>query len=557
MAAEVIRRGEILALKGLGGFQLLADATDDDAIRRLRKRKNREGKPLAVMYPDLLTIDKDCVVNRIEKQLLISSASPIVLLHRRVQSTKSGNSIAPSVAPDNPYLGIMLPYTPLHHLLMHELGFPVVATSGNISDEPICIDEYEAVHRLGAIADGFLVHNRPITRQMDDSVVQVFDECEQVLRSARGYAPACISLSTPVKSSLAVGAHQKNSAAIVSERQVFLSQHIGDMDNRQACQAHENAIRSLEGLYDLNPSMAACDLHPDYASTRYAVRKRLKITKVQHHYAHVLSCMADNEINDPVLGVAWDGTGLGTDGTIWGGEFLLVNDNTFIRKAHFRTFCLPGGEKAVIEPRRSALGVLYEAFGYGLFDMKEIESLATFNKNEVTILRQMLARGINCPVTSSMGRMYDAVASLLGICQINAFDGQAAMMLGFAAEGDKTGETYDFGIVDDDKVCCVDWELIIRSILDDIRMTKSASEIAAKFHNTLVEVILTVARRIGEQRIILTGGCFQNRYLTEHTINRLRQEGYLPYWHRRIPPNDGGIAAGQIMALSRINGGHD
>lgn len=547
-AGANIRSGKILALKGLGGYQLLVDATNEEAVLRLRKRKARVEKPLALMYPDMAAVRRDCEVSELEQQLLLSPEAPIVLLQRRIVPDDIASRIACSVAPDNPYLGIMLPYTPLHHLLMHGLGFPVVATSGNLSDEPICINEQEALDRLGNIADMFLIHDRPITRQVDDSVVQIVNGGPQITRNARGYAPSCIPLKKSVEPILAVGAHDKNSTAIATGQQVFVSQHIGDLETPSAYNALNHVVKSLSDLYKLSPLMTVCDAHPDYASTQFAHELGLPIVRVQHHYAHVLSCMADNEIEGPVLGVAWDGSGLGSDGTIWGGEFLRIDKKSFTRTAHFRTFRLPGNETAIREPRRSAIGLLYEIFGDDLFDRHELEPLTTFDNKNRTILQQMLVKQINSPITSSAGRLFDAVASILKIRNFNAYSGQAAMMLEFAAIGAMSDETYPFSLVETENCYCIDWELMILNILDDLKKPEKTGKIAAKFHNSLAEMIVAVAKRVGEERIVLTGGCFQNRYLAERTVLRLEEAGFKPYWHHRAPPGDGGIALGQIMA---------
>jgi hydrogenase maturation protein HypF len=552
-AGDIIRKGEILALKGLGGFQVLVDAANEAAVNRLRQCKSREAKPLALMYPDLISVQRDCEVSEVEQQLLMSPRAPIVLLRRRNMLAGNTSVIARSVAPDNPNLGVMLPYTPLHHLLMHDLKIPVVATSGNISDEPICTDEYEALNRLGSIADMFLVHNRPIARQVDDSVIQVVHGREQVLRSARGYAPACMSLKKNIKPSIALGAHLRNSVAIAGRGQVFVSQHVGNLESFQARDALDRTVRSLSELYDFVPAGAVCDLHPDYASTIYAAESGLPVTGVQHHYAHILSCMADNDIDGPVLGVAWDGTGLGNDGTIWGGEFLHVDRESYSRKSHLRTFRLIGGERAVRDPRRSALGILSELFGDRLFEMDNCYPLIRFEENERTILRQVIRREINCPLTSSAGRLFDGVASILDICHRNTFHGQAAIMLGFAAESTAEDDCYPFSLDECGDQYSLNWEPMVRQILKDRDHSRPVSTLAAIFHNTLAEMIVAVAGRIGEKRVVLSGGCFQNRYLAERTIERLKKTGFEPFWHHRIPPNDGGIALGQIMALSRLN----
>jgi len=542
MACQAIKQGQILAVKGLGGFHLVVDATNGQAIERLRQLKTRPEKPLALMYPDIAVIKKDCEVKSIEEELLCSPESPIVLLKLK------SNSISSQVAPDNPYLGIMLPYTPLHHLLIAELKSPIVATSGNLADEPICIDENEALARLNNIADIFLVHNRPITRHVDDSIVRVMMGQMTIMRRARGYAPLPISLKQSVPSILAVGAHQKNSIAIAKGSQVFISQHIGDLDNRLAFETFTKTIKSLAGIYDFSPENIICDKHPDYTSSKYARDTMLEREEVQHHYAHVISCMAENELDGPVLGVAWDGTGYGDDGTIWGGEFLKVDKNSYMRLAHLRPFPLPGGEKAIEEPWRIAIGLLYELFGRKLFGDPEYRGFIPSDKKINDLMRKMLEHNINSPITSSAGRLFDAVASMVGLCQTITFEGQAAMKLEFAALKVKTDETYEFVIDHISNSYILNWEPMILSVLKDLKTKISANLIAAKFHNTLVEMIVETAKLVGEKNIVLSGGCFQNKYLTERTITRLRQEGFTPFWHHLVPPNDGGICLGQIVA---------
>ncbi|MGC8784673.1 MAG: carbamoyltransferase HypF [Armatimonadota bacterium] len=537
-AAEAIREGRIVAVKGLGGFHLMVDARSDAAVRRLRERKRREEKPFALMYPSLQMAKAHCKVNEVEERVLRSPESPIVLLRR-----KELNTVAPSVAPHNPYLGVMLPYTPLHHLLMRELGFPVVATSGNLSDEPICTDEHEALHRLAGIADLFLVHNRPIARHVDDSVVRVLQGRELVLRRARGYAPLPVLVKEPLPPLLAVGAHLKNTIALSIGRQVFLSQHIGDLETPQALQAFRRVIADVKELWAHQPQAVACDMHPDYLSTQAAHGMGLPVTQVQHHAAHVLSCMAENELEPPVLGVSWDGTGYGTDGTVWGGEFLTICEQGWERFAHLRPFRLPGGDRAIKEPRRCALGVLYELFGDDAFDLLA----QVFTEDEHRLLRQMLRQGINAPVTTSAGRLFDAVASLAGLRQVVNFEGQAAMELEFLTHDVHTDETYPFSLCEGASSYMLDWSPMVRAILEDVRAVVSAPLIATRFHNTLVEMMVAVAQAAGIERVALSGGCFQNAYLTERAVRRLGEEGFRPYWHQRVPPNDGGIALGQIV----------
>ncbi len=580
---DAIRQGKIVAIKGIGGFHIFVDACNEEAVQRLRQAKHREAKPFALMYSSLELIKAHCEVSELEAQLLRSPEAPIVLLHKL---PVSASSVAPSVAPNNPYLGIMLPYTPLHHLLMADLGFPVVATSGNLADEPICIDEYEAIQRLRNIADLFLVHNRAIARPIDDSIVRVLMGQETVLRRARGYAPLPIFINPKFKipqggsklqnsksKILAVGAHFKNTIAFSIDQQVFVSQHLGDLDTVPAFEAFQQAIASFQQIYDLQPTAIACDLHPDYRSTQFAHQLahelQIPVIPVQHHYAHVLSCMAEHQLQGSALGIAWDGTGYGCDGTIWGGEFLHITDRTFQRVAHLRPFRLPGGDKAVKEPRRSATGLLYEVFGEAIFEMQTLAPLQTFLPQEVKIIKTMLSNQINAPMTSSVGRLFDAIASIIGLHHQTQFEGQSAMALEFAIDALETNESYLFWFprfpsslknseILNLEPIIIDWEPMVRNILMDSSAGASSSSIAAKFHNTLVEMIVAMAKRVGEEQIVLTGGCFQNRYLIERTIQRLRAEGFRPYWHQQIPPNDGGIALGQIMAaLREISGGKE
>jgi hydrogenase maturation protein HypF len=582
IVAKAVRAGEIVALKGLGGFQLIVDARNEAAVVRLRVRKHREEKPFALMYPSLVAIRADCDVSQLEERLLLSPESPIVLVGRARRARRTDTpavglyQLAESIAPGNPNLGIMLPYSPLHHLLMHELNFPVVATSGNLSDEPICIDEHEALHRLHGLADVFLVHDRAIVRQVDDSVVRVMCGREMMLRRARGYAPLPIAIGrlcqTPNQgvsqkrpTILAVGAHLKNTVALKIDDNIFVSQHIGDLETKEAYAAFRRTCADLPRLYDANIDVVACDMHPDYLSTKHSeeiagradsplpagngalAEKRPTKISVQHHWGHVAACMAENQIEAPTLGVVWDGTGSGLDGTIWGGEFLLAKrDGAFERVAHFRQFRLPGGDRAIKEPRRSALGVLYEIFGEHAWDF--LQPSIDLSEKEKSLLGQMLEKQINAPLTSSAGRLFDAVASVVGLRQRASFEGQAAMELEFSRQLD-VRDAYPFRI-ELARPMKVDWEPMIRVLLADVGRKESRGVISAKFHNALAEMIVVVAKKIGEQNVVLTGGCFQNCYLTERAVARLREEKFTPYWHQRIPPNDGGIALGQAVAAS-------
>jgi hydrogenase maturation protein HypF len=550
MAVEGIQKGQIVAVKGIGGFHLMADARNEEAVQRLRQRKHREEKPFAVMFPNLEDLRRACRVSPGETRLLLSPAAPIVLVER---ASGEASPIVRSVAPGNPNLGALLPSNPIHHLLMRELGFPVVATSANLSDEPICTDEHEAVERLQEIADCFLVHDRPIVRHVDDSIVREVLGREMVMRRARGYAPLPVRLQRPAgpprsKNILAVGAHLKNSVALAVGDNVFISQHIGDLETAPADNAFRRVIADFQRIYDAKPDVVVADLHPAYLSTKFAGETSLKQLGVQHHVAHVWSCIAENEIPLPVLGVAWDGTGYGLDDTIWGGEFFDVTANLVERVASLRPFHLPGSNAAIKEPRRAALGMLYELYGDAVFEKRGLAPVAAFSNAELELLKTMLNRGLNSPKTSSMGRWFDAAASVINLRQRTRFEGQAAMELEFAIIGGAAAEPYELPLVTRHGLCLLDWEPVMEEILRDTQRGMSAGRISARFHYTLVEATVAVARRFGHVRVALSGGCFQNRYLLEQTVAKLRAEKFQPYWHQRVPTNDGGIALGQVMA---------
>jgi hydrogenase maturation protein HypF len=597
-AAEAIRAGKIVALKGLGGYQLLVAAGDEGAVQRLRRLKHREEKPFALMFPALAAVRAVCEVSPAEERLLRSPEAPIVLLRRRQRpgADSQMEALAASLAPANPNLGVMLPYTPLHHLLLSLLAVPVVATSGNLSDEPICTTEPQALERLGGIADLFLVHDRPIVRHVDDSIARVMLGRELVLRRARGYAPLPVPLGTGVGagcaeatadgteargqraedagpgrgSILGVGAHLKNTVALRVGSQAFISQHIGDLETEAAYEAFRRVIADFEKLYESEPAILAVDAHPDYLSTKYALERRSspgpdgppRLVTVQHHLAHVLSCMAENQLSPPVLGISWDGTGYGLDGTVWGGEFFVVTERAWERLACLRPFPLPGGERAVREPRRSALGLLFEMMGEAAFGEEELACARAFSRAELATLRTMLAGRVNSPLTSSAGRLFDAVASLTGLRQKVRFEAQAAMELEFALEGIQTDEAYPFLVepsptpdlrppnsdLRSTAALTVNWAPLVAAIIGEVKGGAAPGPISARFHNTLAEVMVEVARRAGRERVVLSGGCFQNRYLTERAVRRLAAAGFRPYWHQRVPPNDGGVALGQVVA---------
>jgi hydrogenase maturation protein HypF len=549
-AAAAIRAGRIVAVKGIGGFHLMVDARNEAAVRRLRLRKHREEKPLALMMLSFGAIAAACDISAAERQLLLSAAAPIVLLERRRRS--DAEPVADSVAPGNPCLGIMLPYSPLHHLLMRALKFPVVATSGNRSDESICTGEGEALDRLRNIADAFLVHDRPIVRPVDDSVARTAAGSELILRRARGFAPLPIGFPDESPPILAVGAHLKNTVSLATSGNVFISQHIGDLETPEALNAFERATGALQDLYGVQPQIVACDMHPDYVSTRVARRMATAPIQVQHHHAHVAACMAEHQLDGEVLGICWDGTGYGPDGTIWGGEFLVAARDRFIRAAHLRLFSLPGGSRAVREPRRSAFGVLYEAFGTRVAEMEDLPPVRSFSPEERRTLIRMIRRQVNSPRTSSMGRLFDAVAALVGLRQQAVFEGQAAMELEFAAGAAIAESPYPFELQSHDSNAQIDWVPMIRAIVDDLRRDTPPAQIAARFHAALIDMLLAVVKQVGFQTVVLGGGCFQNKRLLEGAVSRLRAAGFDVYWPRRVPPNDGGISLGQAAVATAL-----
>lgn len=571
-AIESLLSGRIVALKGLGGFQLLADATDAEAVARLRERKHRPDRPFAVMMASLDEVRRYCRVSDEEARLLVSHQAPIVLLRRScLKNCDSGRPAAEAaspfcegVAPGNPYLGGMLPYTPLHHLLMQAVERPIICTSGNLSEEPMAIDTEDALQRLGSIADVLLTHDRPIVRPVDDSIVRIGIAGVQVLRRARGFAPLPIELQTEADNPpavLAVGGHLKNTVALTLGRvrethhvETVLSAHIGDLESTASIDVFRRAIDDLLEFYKTTPKIIACDLHPDYASTRHAeelaTRLSVPLVRVQHHHAHVTACMAEHDLQGPVLGFAWDGTGYGPDGTVWGGEILLCEDAEYHRAAHLRTFALPGGDRAAHEPRRSAIGLLYEIFGPQAAEYAR----DLFAPQELKNLLLMLDRKINSPRTSSMGRLFDAVAALCGLPPVITFEGQSAMALEFAAD-ENVQESYPCLLSPTDNRTLIDWEPLVRGVLADRAAGVPVATISGRFHNALADMAVTVAKMPEKPLpIVLSGGCFQNALLTERVNRRLSAEGFSVYNHHKMPPGDGCIALGQAaVALNAIH----
>ena len=548
LTIKALQQGKIIALKAIGGFQLLVDANNVTAVARLRTLKHRASKPFAVMVGSVAQAKQLCELTQTEQQLLSSSAAPIVLAKAKP------SLLLNNAAPKQALLGIMLPSSPVHHLIMAGLQTPVIATSGNRHGEPICIDNAQAFHNLNGLADSFLVHDRAILRPLDDSIVRVFSDMPTVLRRARGYVPTPIKLKQAITTTLAVGGQLKNTVAIAHGHYVMLSQHLGDLEQRETTEQHSNTIADLSQFYALKPQRVISDNHPDYVSSQYALLLGLPLQTVQHHYAHVLACMAEHQLEPPVLGVAWDGTGLGTDKQLWGGEFLQITQNAWHRIAYCRPFPLVGGFVAIKESRRAALGLLYAWLGDELFNGNYLNLLNAFSASELSLLRGMLNKQLNCPMTSSIGRLFDAFSSLLALCQINEFEGQAAMALESCAmryivQHDKIVFPRSVWQRDADECLVLDWQLLLESVLADLAVC-SHEEIAARIHHSLADWIFTVAEKNNAKRIVLSGGCFQNAYLVDAIVKAKQAPHYTLFRHADIPPNDGGLALGQIYAAA-------
>lgn len=538
-AYKYLKDGKIIAIKGIGGFHLLCDALKDNTVQNLRVKKLRDEKPFALMMKDIETVKKWCYVNDIEEKLLKSHKRPIVLLK------KKDSKEFKSVSIDNNYLGVMLPYTPLHYLIFNEGIDVLVMTSANISDFPIVYKNEEALEKLSFIADGFLMHNRDIHVRCDDSVVREFNGKEYLIRRSRGYAPFPIKINEDIDEILSCGAEQKSCFALSKNNYVFLSQHIGDMKNAETLQFFKEQIKHFENIFNIKPKKIACDLHPDYLSTEYAVNRaredKVPLCFIQHHHAHMASCMADNNLYKEVIGVIWDGTGYGTDETIWGGEFLAGDFKSFIRYGSIKHIPLPGGDKAVKEIYRTGYGVLYETYN-------KIPECFRVNEN-YNIIEKMIEKKINTPISSSIGRLFDAVASIINIKQTVSYEGQGAVLIENLAE--ETEEYYEYIIRDDNGLYIFDWTQVIDGILLDIKRNISKGLICAKFMNTLVKVSGDITYNIGcitgIKDVVLSGGVFQNMYLLPRVKKCIEGKGFNVYCHNRVSTNDEGIALGQIL----------
>lgn len=552
--ARAIRQGQIGALKGLGGFHLVCDAANAQAVQNLRQRKHRDEKPLAIMVASLEAAEAICELDEAQRQLLQSPRRPIVLLRKRRGISQDAPRIAEAVAPGNPYLGVMLPYTPLHTLLMEAVdGIPLVMTSGNRSDEPIAYDNQDAVERLDGVADVLLLHDRPIYVRCDDSVYSVLDGDPLPIRRSRGYAPEPIKLPWEcAEPLLAVGGQLKNVFALSSGRQAFLSHHLGDLDHYEAYRAFERDIALYEQLFEIRPKLIVHDLHPDYASTRYSQRRcaaeGLERLAVQHHHAHVASCMAEHGLDEPVIGVAMDGAGYGDDGAIWGGEFLIADHAGYRRAAHLRYVRLPGGDQAARQPWRMAVSHLLDAGCEGV-------ALPGVTAQARKTIEQMTVRGVQAPWTSSAGRLFDAVAALVGLRTENRYEGQAAMELEWlAADLAEEGE-YPFKMQSDQSPMVIDTRPLIRAVVRDTQSGIRADVIARRFHATVAAMVYEVCLRLREathiDAVVLSGGVFLNALLTRETCARLRWAGFRVYRHQQVPAGDGGLCLGQLAVAVR------
>jgi hydrogenase maturation protein HypF len=577
-ASQLLKQGKTVAVKGLGGFLLACDATNDTAVKTLRHGKKRSSKPFAIMVATVEEAQRHCYVSPEEEGLLTSPQSPIVLMRWREDS-----SVSREVAPNLRFLGVMLPYTPLHHILLRDTGLPLVMTSGNLSEEPIARDNDEALRRLSGIADYFLIHNRDIYSRYDDSVAMVERRTAQLIRRARSYAPYPIRLPFQTKQVLGCGAEEKNTFCLTKDNYAFLSQHIGDMENMETLEHFDSTLSLYKRLFHIEPEIVAHDLHPDYLATKYAqelAESGMKLVPVQHHHAHIASCLADNGLECPVIGVAFDGTGMGVDGNIWGGEFLIADYRSFRRVGHLEYLPLPGGAAAIKRPYRTAIGYILTLLGENALHavvatpiyrgkQSQLTSVGQVTEVEIEIIKRQIEKKINSPLTSSMGRLFDAISALLGIRGEIDYEGQAAVELEMAAHclviarsvSDEAicdaQESYPYRIVEDEGMRIVRLKDLLSAVIEDLHRGTSRERIAVKFHNTIArminEICQLIANETGVSRVALSGGVFQNRLLLRKTVSLLESSGFQVFTHRQVPCNDGGISLGQaVIANSAV-----
>ncbi len=538
----LLKEGKVIAVKGMGGYFLACDALNQEAVRKLREGKNREGKPFAVMFPDLETIEKYAFIDEDEKKWLTSWKRPIILLRKK-------NELARDVCLDFSTIGSMLPYMPFHYLLFEENQFnALVFTSGNIADEPIVIDDKSALQIFLPVYDAVLSYNREIFNRVDDSVGMIVNHSERIIRRSRGYAPSPVHLDLDVDGIIAVGAELVNSFCVGKGKQAFLSQYIGDLKNLETFEFFRESMTRYKNLFRIQPQLMVCDLHPDYLSSKYAAQAGLPLMEVQHHHAHIASCMAEYKLDEKVIGVAFDGVGLGDDGHIWGGEFFICDLNEYRRLNHFEYVMMPGGDQATLHPWRMAVSYLYHTFGTDFLDL-DLPFLRSVDKKELELVIQMLGKKINSPLSSSAGRLFDAVAALAGLCSHSSFHAEAPMRLESTIM-EASGERYDF--INKGSISFVP---MIKEIVNDIQHGISAEEISAKFHNTIIELILEICNQLRAEesvrKVVLSGGTFQNRYILERVERKLMANGFEVYAHKKIPSNDGGIALGQIAIAAK------
>ena len=559
-ANQLLREGKILAIKGLGGFLLACDATNDSAVRTLRHRKNRPSKPFAIMVATVDEAKKHCYVLPEEEELLTSPQSPIVLMKWRKES-----SVSQEVAPNLRFLGVMLAYTPLHHILLRDVGLPLVMTSGNLSEEPIARDNDEAWRRLSGIADYFLVHNRDIYSRYDDSVAMVERGRSQLVRRARSYAPYPIRLPFKTRQVLGCGAEEKNTFCLTKDNYTFVSQHIGDMENMETLEHFDSTISLYKRLFHIEPEIIAHDLHPDYLATKYAHElgeSGMKLIPVQHHHAHIAGCMADNGLDSPVIGVAFDGTGMGADGNIWGGEFMVTDYCNYKRMGRLEYLPLPGGAAAIKRPYRTAIGYILTLLGEDALDavitreakQSQLASIGSVSEVEMEIIRRQIERGINSPLTSSMGRLFDAISALLGIRSEIDYEGQAAVELEMAAYEEEyvhIQKGYPYRIVEVEGTRVVRLRDLFATVLEDLNQGASKGSMSVKFHDTIARMTNEMCRLIADEtgitQVALSGGVFQNRLLLRKSIDLLESSGFQVFTHGHVPCNDGGISLGQAV----------
>jgi len=546
--SSMISSGGIVAIKGIGGYHLMCDALNNDAVLRLRLRKQREAKPFAVMFRNLAEVKKYCHLNRFEEEELKSWRRPILILRQKKQ-------LADSVSAGLDTTGVMLPYMPFHYLLFREINTPaVVLTSGNLSDEPLITDDSAAENQLMAVADSLVSYNRIISNRTDDSVVRIINDKITIIRRSRGFVPGPVDLGIKVEGILALGAEQKNSFCIGKSSQAIMSQYIGDLKNIPVCDFYKEMISRYFSLFRFKPGYLACDMHPDYYSSDYASllgeKYNIPVLKVQHHHAHIVSCMAEHGLDEKVIGISLDGTGFGTDGRIWGGEFLIADTLDFERFTHFDYIPMPGGDRAVEEPWRMAFSYLFKYFG-DTIDYQSIPAFRSIDRQALDMIKEMLRKDINSPLSSGAGRLFDSVSALLGICPKNSFDAEAPIRLESSI---RSGTDQHYPFAQGNSIVFAE---TFKAMLDDMRQTV-ISVISAKFHNTVAQVILEVSEKIRSElsieKVVLSGGVFQNKYLLEKSVSNLTKSEFKVYTNHQVPANDGGISLGQIVIASKKMG---